>query len=278
MFANNENNCLIKITSTFKDKKYEKSLKVELNSSKSEIFSSLYENRKVWVKKGRATLSTKLHHFFYKISPFEILLPVENKNAKETILFETNKLTRFKGKGIDTPSIIGRNKEFFVLEDCGKNLNSFIRKRDIKKDKMYYYIDKLIVKLACIHNHNEFHGGAQARNFTYKDGKIFVIDLEDSFDKSVDIKLLQFRDLCLLLLSLTKTRANYELDFKYIIYKYIELSKNDDFIHRLNNIGNKVFIFLKFSEINFIQNLLGRDVKNFFKFVKILKGLKENEY
>ncbi len=264
----------MQITSSFKNKEYEKTLKETFKNTNSEIFSSAYENKKVWVKKARATYSSKLHYFYYKIFPFEILLPVQNKSSEETVFFETNKLIKFKKLGIKTPEVIGRNEDFFVLEDCGKNVNSYIRKRDIKKDKMYYFIDKLIIQLANIHNNNEFHGGAQARNFTYKDGEIFVIDLEDSFKKDTDLKLLQFRDLVLFLLSLTKTRASYELDFKYIINKYIKLSKNDDFIQKLNTMAKKISYLIYISELKFINKILGRDLKIFFKFFKILNELK----
>lgn len=263
----------MKIESTFQKKDFEKEIKKLVKSNENEIFSCEYENKKVWVKKARATTSSYLHKFYYKLFPFEILLPVENKSSKQTVFFETNKLIKFKELGIQTPEIIGRNEDFFVLEDCGKNVNSYIRKRDISKDKMYYFIDKLLVELSKIHNKNEFHGGAQARNFTYRDGIISVIDLEDSFSSDVDIKLLQFRDLVLFLLSLTKTRANYELDFRYIIDKYVELSKNDDFIQRLNLMARKVSFLIYLSEINFINKLLGRDVKIFFKFFRILKDL-----
>lgn len=264
----------MKIESTFKNQEFEKELKKLIKENDNEIFSCEYENKKVWVKKARATFSSKLHNFYYKLFPFEILLPVQNKSSKETVIFETNKLIKFKKLGIPTPTVIGRNEDFFVIEDCGKNVNSYIRKRDIKKDKMYYFIDKLIIELANIHNKGEFHGGAQARNFTYKDGIIYIIDLEDSFLSDVDIKLLQFRDLVLFLLSLTKTRASYELDFKYIINKYIDLSKNNDFIKRLNVMASKISFLIYLSEMNFINKLLGRDVKIFFKFFRILKELR----
>ncbi len=48
-------------------------------------------------------------------------------------------------------------------------VNSYIRKRDISKEKMYYYIDLMLENLALIHNNHEYHGGPQARNFLYKD-------------------------------------------------------------------------------------------------------------
>ena len=260
--------------STFEDKEYENILKNEIKENKNEIFSSRYKEKKVWVKKARATSSLKSHRIYYKIFPIEILLEVEKKNARQTILHETNKLNKFRTLGINTPKVLGRNEDFFVLEDCGKNINSYIRKRDITKEQMYYFINKLISHLANIHNCGEFHGGAQARNFTYKNARIFSIDLEESFNENIDLKILQFRDFVLFLLSLTKTRASFELDFKYIIYKYINLSNNHGFINKLQLMSKKMFFLTSLSEVNFINKFLGRDVKIFFKLFKILKDLK----
>ena len=260
--------------STFEDKEYENILKNEIKKNASEIFSSRYKGKKVWVKKARATLSSKAHHIYYKIFPLKILLAVQNKNTKETILYETNKLNKFRSLGINTPKIIGRNEDFFVLEDCGNNINSYIRKRDITKEQMYYFINKLISHLANIHNCGEFHGGAQARNFTYKDARIFSIDLEESFNEDIDLKILQFRDFVLFLLSLTKTRASFELDFQYIINTYINLSNNYDFINRLKSMSKKISFLTSLSEVNFINKFLGRDVKIFFKLFNILQDLK----
>ena len=138
---------------------------------------------------------------------------------------------------------------------------------------MYYFINKVINELSKIHNFNEYHGGAQCRNFTYKDGKVSIIDLEDSFSQDTDIKTLQFRDFILFLLSLTKTRASFELDYNIIIKQYIMLSNNHDFINRLRKLANKISFLIKLSEIKFINNLLGSDIKSFFRLFKILKSL-----
>ncbi len=252
---------------------FENFVKEENSKNSSEIIPIIYKDKKYWIKKARATFSSKLHKFYYSFFPFEVLLPVKNKTAKEAMFYETSKIEKFKEYGVNTPQVVFKNEEFFVLEDCGKTVNSYIRKKDISKEKMYYFIDKLLMELSKIHNHNDYHGGAQARNFTYKDGEIFTIDLEDSFEKNIDLKLLQFRDFLLLLLSLTKTRASFQLDYRYIIDKYISLTNNNDFKNRLKKLANKISFLIFLSDIKLINRLLGRDVKSFFKLFKLLKNL-----
>ena len=245
----------------------------ELDKNKSEVFSSNYNEKKIWIKRARPTSSVLIHKIFYKIFKSKSLTPVLDKTSVEAVLFESNKLIRFKKLGIPTPNVLACNSEYMVLEDCGKMVNSYIRKRDVSQEKMDFYIDNMIELLCLIHNKNEYHGGAQARNFTYLDNKFYVIDLEDSFDEKVDLSFLQFRDFLFFLLSLTKTRASFELDYVLIINKYIEKSKNKDFKKRLKDFASKLSFFTNLSEIKFVNNLLGRDVQGFFKLFRILKAL-----
>lgn len=239
----------------------------------NEIFHVTFEDTRYWIKKARPTKSLFSHRFFYLLSKIEVLLPVQNKSKKDAMEYETSKIEKFKSLGINTPKIIYKSSDFFVLEDCGRTINSYIRKRDISKDRMYYFIDKLLWELSKIHNCGEFHGGAQARNFTYKEGEVYAIDLEDSFEEDTDLKLLQYRDFLLLLLSFTKTRACFELDYLYIINKYISLTNNVEFKARLKRVANKLSFFIFLSDIKFINKVIGRDGKGFFKLLKILKNL-----
>ncbi|RXK07343.1 BUD32 family EKC/KEOPS complex subunit [Halarcobacter bivalviorum] len=256
------------------DKKLEEEIFSLSKDNKEEIFSFEYATKKYWLKRARATKSNFIHKLFYQLTDIDILLPVENKSEKQSLLYETTKIERLKEKGVCTPNIIFKNEEFFVLEDSGKMVNSYIRKRDITKEKMYYYIELMLKELALIHNNKEFHGGAQARNFIYKEDKITVIDFEDSFDKSISLETLQFRDLILFLLSLTKTRASFELDYNFIINQYIQLvPQNKDFRKRLKKLASKLSFLITLSQIKFIKNIMGRDGEGFFKLLLILKNL-----
>ena len=262
----------MKLKSFYIDETIEDFINLELSKNDAEVFSVNYNGKKVWIKRARATSSSKIHKILYKIFKFESLTPVEDKSSVEAVFFESTKLIKFKEKGIPTPLVLAYNSEYMVLEDCGRMVNSFIRKRDISKEKMDFYINNMLELLCLIHNKNEYHGGAQARNFTFLENKFYVIDLEDSFDKS-NISFLQFRDFLFFLLSLTKTRASFELDYSSIINRYIEKSENKDFKKRLKSLANKISFFTSISEISFINNLLGRDVQGFFKLFKILKDL-----
>ncbi len=244
-------------------------------TNNNEIFSFDYQDKRYWLKKGRITKSNLFHKLFYKLFPLKILLPVKQKSSKQTIFFETNKIEEFRKLNINVPQLVLKNDNFFVLEDCGRTVNSCIREKGVSKEKAYFYIEEVLKQLSKIHILNHYHGGAQTRNFTYKDDKIFVIDFEDSFDEHTDMKILQFRDLVLFLLSLTKTRANFEIDYEYVIDRYIELvPSNNCFKSDLKKLANKLSFLIKVSQTKFINNVIGRDGRDFFKLFISFENLK----
>ena len=161
-----------------------------------------------------------------------------------------------------------------MLKDSGISVNSLLRDKNISKEKFYYYVDKLLVELSKIHNNNEYHGGSQTRNFTYKDEEVFIIDFEESFSSNVDIKSLQYRDFLLFILSFIKIKEpKFEVDYEYILNRYEELTSSKEIIQRLKKFSKKLRFLIWFSELSFIKNKLGTDVLNFFNFFKILNSI-----
>ncbi len=249
--------------------------KKEVLLNKKEIFSFDFEGKKYWLKKARATRPNKIQKFFYKIFSFELLIPSLEKSPKDALTFETTKIEKFKKLGINVPNIVYKNEDFFVLEDTGKNLNSFLKK-NIDESKFYYFVENLLIELSKIHNSKEFHGGAQIRNFTYKNEKVFAIDFEESFESNTTLETLQFRDFLLFLLSFTKLKKlSFEVNYNYIIDKYIELTNNKNVIYKLKNIGKRLKFFIYLSQNSFLKKFLGSDVINFFKLLKILNSLEK---
>lgn len=246
--------------------------KKEFLLNNSEIFPIEFEHKRYWLKKARQTKPNKIQKFFYRFFPLELLIPSSPKTAFEALDYETSKLEKFRNLGINTPKVVYKCDDFFVLEDCGKTLHSLIRK-NISEEALYYYVDFMLEELSKIHKNEFFHGGSQTRNFTYKDGKIFIIDLEESFDSTIDIETLKFRDFLLFLLSFVKIRTNFEIDYEYIIDKYMNLTANTNTKDRLKKMANKISFLIYLSEIKIFQNILGSDIKSFFKLFKILKTL-----
>lgn len=256
---------------------FEELAKKEFENSNKEIFPFIFEEKQYWIKKARETKPNKIQTFFHKFFTFELLIPSLYKTSKEALEFESSKLKRFEILGINVPKISYKNENFFVLEDSGKSVNSYIRDKSISEDKFYYFVDLLLIELVKIHNLSEFHGGSQIRNFTYKNEKVFVIDFEESFDKSIDIKTLQYRDFLLFILSFTKVKGvEFKVNYGYIIDKYLELSNNKEFIIKLEKFAKKLNIFVWLSKKEFIKRRLGSDVIYFLELIEILNKMDKN--
>lgn len=254
---------------------FEEFVKKEVLQNHKEIFSINFEDKKYWLKRARQTKPNKIQAFFYKIFPFELLIPTLKKSKKEALEFETSKLEEFSRLGVNVPKIVYKSEDFFVLEDCGRSIGSFL-KRDIDEDKFYYFVEKSLIELAKIHNFGLFHGGSQLRNFTYKDEKVYVIDFEETFELNTTLETLQFRDFLLFILSFTKLKKlSFDVDYKLIINRYIELTSKQDVINKLKNISKKLSLFTYLSQLSFVKKFLGSDVLNFFKLLKILNSLEK---
>lgn len=249
----------------------------EFENSKKEIFSFIFEEKKYWLKRARATKPDSLQSFFYKFLSFELLIPPLKKDKTEVLKYETSKLEEFLEIGINVPKIVVKNNDYFVLEDSGESVNSILRNKQIIEEEFYSYVDLVLKELSKIHNSNHFHGGSQLRNFTYKENRVFVIDFEENFSQNTEIKSLQYRDFLLFLLSFLKMKElNFKIDYEKIIYKYIEFSNNFDFKDKLIRFSKNLRFFLWLYKKEFIQKRVGSDVKYFFELIEILSKLEKN--
>ena len=253
---------------------FEDIAKKEYEKSNNDIFPFIFEEKQYWLKKARATKPDKIQKFFYKLFPFELLIPPIVKSSKEALDFEVSKLEKFKELGINVPKVVLKNSDYFILEDSGKSVNRILKNKNIIEKDFYFFVDKLIFELSKIHNFSQFHGGSQLRNFTFKDDKVFVLDFEESFETDVDIKTLQYRDFLLFLLSFIKIKeTNFKIDYEKIINKYCELTNNIEFKQKLIRFSKKLRFFLWLYEKDFIKKIVGSDVKYFFEFIQVLRNL-----
>lgn len=255
----------------FIDKVFEELVTKENKKNLAEVFPFEYKGEKYWVKKARATKSNVFHKIFYKISSIDLLVPVEDKNAKDAMLFEVNKIKKFTQEGILTSSVVGVGNDFFVMSNAGTPIYKLLKKSKTEEE-LYEYIDKIILLLSSIHSKGLFHGGAQSRNFTYLNQKVGVIDFEDSFKNSVSLETLQLRDLILLLLSMSKLK-NFNVDYNYIVNKYVEETKNIIIIGKLKKLVKTFDFFVKICESKIVKRFLPRDVDGFIHLIKNLNSL-----
>jgi tRNA A-37 threonylcarbamoyl transferase component Bud32 len=239
------------------------------NNPKREIFNIETEGKKVWVKRARKTGSNLLHKIAYMITKNPIVIPVENKTPQKALKFESSKLKLLHTLSIPVPRVIEITDNYFILEDCGPTMHRLISKRRLSNPSEV--LEKIITQLTLLHNMDQFHGGSQIKNFTYKDGKIYFIDFEESFSRSIKIEELQFRDLFLFLFSISK--LNIEINYENLIKKYINLTKKTDVIEKFHILSSKVNFLMKLIENKTIWNLIDSDTKSVYRLLAQLRNI-----
>lgn len=234
---------------------------------KIEIFNIIFNSKKLWVKRARKTGSNLFHKLIYKLTKNPLLVPVQDKNPKDSIKYEADKLARLYELNISVPQLIDKKDNYFIIEDCGSTV-AHLFYHDQIEDQMEL-CKKVIVQLATLHNMKEFHGGSQIKNFTYRDEKIYFIDFEESFDSSIDIGELQFRDLFLFLFSIQK--MNIDADHHLLIEHYNKLTKKTDTIKKLHSLVEKVSGLMKILENKYVWKMVDKDTKSVYRLFKKLK-------
>lgn len=243
----------------------------DIKQKNEKVFYFIYEDKKYWIKKAGKTGSNLLHKLAYKIIKNPLLLPVADKSPSQSIEHEALKIKRLSQSGISVPSLTGYNENCLVMEDCGQTLQSMIRAKIKAGESPNKLIEKAIIELAKLHKIGEYHGGSQLRNFLYKDEKIYIIDFEDSFDRNIDKKSLQFRDLFLFLFALRKLDIK-NVNFKNLIEEYIIASKNHDFKKRFKTLAKDTSFLLSILKCNFIKKLSGKDGTRIYDLFETLKN------
>jgi len=238
-------------------------------NKEEDVFSIVYENKKLWVKKARKTGSRRFHKFAYGIYKHPLIIPVENKDLQQAVAHESSKIQRLYDLGVSVPKIIKTTNEYFILEDCGPTVNDLMHNHLV--DTPMDLFEKIIGQLATLHNLKEFHGSSQIKNFTYHDNKVYFIDFEESFDKKTDIKELQFRDLFLFLLSLS--RLDGEFDYEKLIQKYISLTGNKDVIQKFHTLISKVSFLMSLIKNKTVWKFLDNDTKGIYKLLLQIKEI-----
>jgi RIO-like serine/threonine protein kinase len=192
-----------------------------------EILSFEWNGEKYWLKRARKTGSNLLHHAVWRLSHFPLLVPVEHQSPREALEHESTKLRRLATEGIPVPELLLQNDDYFVMAHTGPTLRSLLYRKAADER----LTRKVFGALAALQRTGEYHGGSQLRNLTWTGETIAFIDFEEKFDSGADLKLLQLRDLFLLLFAFAKDRI--PLDYASHIRLYCEESGNRDFDRQL---------------------------------------------
>jgi tRNA A-37 threonylcarbamoyl transferase component Bud32 len=162
-----------------------------------------------------------------------------------------------------------QEEDFFVMEDTGPTFRAVFHDDLLPASEESFAL--LFDALGRLHQMGEYHGGSQTRNFTYRDGKVYLIDFEENFDDSTPLRTLQFRDLFLLMFSLAKDRL--PVDWGAMVERYSMVSGNDWTAGELRAFAQKTRFLERLVAFPPLWRILDKDSKATYRLIQDLKRL-----
>lgn len=108
---------------------------------------------------------------------------------------------------IAVPQLFIEERDYIVMEHCGEQIEPMLRCEQGRQE----FLPRIIDSLSELHNTKQWHGGAQVRNLTIQNDKIFRIDFEEKIGDVLPLALAQAYDLFLCFNSLTKY-MNFDIE------------------------------------------------------------------
>jgi tRNA A-37 threonylcarbamoyl transferase component Bud32 len=129
---------------------------------------------------------------------------------------EAKKLRALRENGLSVPEVLYETGNYFVLEYVGRNLGDVLTDES-DPDKKRAYVESALLKLRSLHDKHFIHGGSQIKNFTVRDGEIYIIDFEEVIPPEY-FEEFRIRDLILFAMSLEKEGLPFDLGWLCEVY------------------------------------------------------------
>jgi tRNA A-37 threonylcarbamoyl transferase component Bud32 len=121
--------------------------------------------------------------------------------AASSVDYEARRLEALARAGVRVPRIVHRGSGYLLLEHCGTSVASQIDAWPV--DTCRRELRRLVDELAAFHRAGHWHGAAQIKNLTTRDGQTWRIDFEEDFGERVPLPAAQALDVVLLLNSIS---------------------------------------------------------------------------
>ena len=94
---------------------------------------------------------------------------------------EAKKLRALRENGLNVPEVLYETENYFVLEYVGRNLVDVLA-GESDTAKKYTYLEQALSKLRALHEKRFIHGGSQIKNFTVRNGDIYILKSAINFN------------------------------------------------------------------------------------------------
>ncbi|MBR8652683.1 hypothetical protein KDH83_05075 [Achromobacter sp. Marseille-Q0513] len=187
---------------------------------------------------------------------------------------EAERLSALLQAGCRVPEVWWQERGLLVLEYVGEDLADLIRNED--STTRLWLARAAAADLAAFHARGLWHGGAQIRNITLREGELWRIDFEENIGSALSRPLTQAYDLFQMLASITslrtlpddvgRTLGKLALDVYFEHHPDAEVKKC---LARLARVLRVIAAPLR----PLLGRLPSRDVQGFFRVADILQPL-----
>jgi tRNA A-37 threonylcarbamoyl transferase component Bud32 len=134
--------------------------------------------------------------------------------------YEAGRLKRLAADGVRVPRVALLTPEFFVLEHCGAIVEAHLA--NWPPATWRRELPRLASELGEFHRAGHWHGGAQIKNITLRDGVSYRIDFEEDFGEFLPLPVTQAADLVLFLNSISLSGPIVESEARKLLPQLID--------------------------------------------------------
>jgi len=187
---------------------------------------------------------------------------------------EAQRLSTLLQAGCRVPEVWWQEQGLLVLEYVGEDLADLIRNED--STSQLWLTRAAANDMATFHARGMWHGGAQIRNITLRDGQLWRIDFEENIGSTLSRPLAQAYDLFQMLASLVSLRKlpdEVAVTLGELALRvYLESNPDPEVRVRLTRLA-RVLCGVATPLRPLLRRLPSRDVQGFFRAADILQPL-----
>lgn len=185
-----------------------------------------------------------------------------------SIQHEAKRLRNLRAKHFRVPLVYVEQSNYIVMEYCGQSVAQQLKANPNDHNLYYAIVDDLI----RLHQSGQWHGGAQVRNLTLKDGKIYRIDFEENTGNAMPLYLAQAYDVLLCFKSLSPfLKDNKSLGIQLMSH-YLSQVNNPKIYALLVRVNHYLKILRKTLPLLNKKNKTSNDVLNMIYFSDLLQA------
>lgn len=122
-------------------------------------------------------------------------------DAASSLDYEARRLASLAQAGVRVPRVVHQEPGYLLMEHCGETFATLLERWPI--DLAGAEMEQLAAELGAFHRAGHWHGAAQIKNLTRRDGHTYRIDFEEDFGEFGPLAATQALDLVLFLNSVS---------------------------------------------------------------------------